>query len=79
MFGYSSLSIMFLSWHRAMSSSACGSAQVVTKVARFSLAFPSSISSSRMICSATSGGISPSGRLWRGMVPGSIPKSGDTG
>ena len=61
-FGYSSLSIMFLSWHRAMSSSACGSAQVVTKVARFSLAFPSSISSSRMICTATSGCISPSGR-----------------
>ena len=58
-FGYSSLSIMFLSWHSAMSTSACGSAQVVTKVARFSRAFPSSISSSRTIWAATSGCISP--------------------
>jgi hypothetical protein len=60
--GYSSLSIMFLSNASAISVSASGSIQVVTKVARFSLAFPSSISSSRMICAATSGCISPSGR-----------------
>ncbi len=33
--GYSSLSIMFLSNVSAMSRSACGSIQVVTKVARF--------------------------------------------
>ncbi len=44
--GYSSLSIMFLSAHSAISTRACGSIQVVTKVARFSRAFPSSISSS---------------------------------
>ena len=44
--GYSSLSIMFLSSDSAISSSACGSIQVVTKVARFSRALPSSISSS---------------------------------
>jgi hypothetical protein len=48
-FGYSSLSIMFLSRHSAMSRSACGSAHVLTNVARFSRAFPSSISSSWMI------------------------------
>ena len=47
--GYSSLSIMFLSTHSAMSFSACGSIQVVTKVATLSRAFPSSISSSWMI------------------------------
>ncbi len=47
--GYSSLSIMFLSRHSAMSLSACGSIQVVTKVARFIRALPSSISSSWMI------------------------------
>ncbi|CAM5549242.1 hypothetical protein SPURM210S_03636 [Streptomyces purpurascens] len=45
--GYSSLSIMFLSRHSAISSPASGSIQVVTKVARFSRALPSSISSSR--------------------------------
>ena len=44
--GYSSLSIMFLSKHSAISFSACGSIHVVTKVARFIRAFPSSISSS---------------------------------
>ena len=44
--GYSSLSIMFLSKHSAMSFSAWGSIQVVTKVARFIRALPSSISSS---------------------------------
>jgi hypothetical protein len=47
--GYSSLSIMFLSRHSAISLSACGSIQVVTKVARFIRALPSSISSSWMI------------------------------
>jgi hypothetical protein len=44
--GYSSLSIMFLSKHSAMSFSAWGSIQVETKVATLSRAFPSSISSS---------------------------------
>ena len=44
--GYSSLSIMFLSNDSAISRSACGSIQVVTNVARFSRALPSSISSS---------------------------------
>jgi hypothetical protein len=47
--GYSSLSIMFLSKHSAMSFSAWGSIQVVTKVARLRRALPSSISSSWMI------------------------------
>ncbi len=46
--GYSSLSIMFLSNVSAISFSACGSIQVVTNVARFSLLLPSSISSSWM-------------------------------
>ena len=44
--GYSSLSIMFLSNVSAISRAACGSIHVVTKVARFSRALPSSISSS---------------------------------
>ncbi len=44
--GYSSLSIMFLSTHSAISARACGSIQVVTNVARFSRALPSSSSSS---------------------------------
>ena len=47
--GYSSLSIMFLSKHSAMSRSASGSIQVVTNVATFRRAFPSSMSSSWMI------------------------------
>ena len=47
--GYSSLSIMFLSKHSAISFSACGSIQVVTNVATLSRALPSSISSSWMI------------------------------
>ena len=46
--GYSSLSIMFLSNVSAISVSACGSIQVVTNVARFSLLLPSSINSSWM-------------------------------
>ena len=53
--GYSSLSIMFLSKHSAISCFASGSIQVVTNVARFSRAFPSRISSSRTICSAVAG------------------------
>ena len=44
--GYSSLSIMFFSPHSAISSRACGSIHVVTKVARLRRALPSSISSS---------------------------------
>ena len=44
--GYSSLSIMFLSTHSLMRVRACGSIQVVTNVARFSRALPSSSSSS---------------------------------
>jgi len=44
--GYSSLSIMFLSKHSAMSFSAWGSIQVETNVATLSRALPSSISSS---------------------------------
>jgi hypothetical protein len=47
--GYSSLSIMFLSKHSDMSCCACGSIHVVTNVARFMRALPSSISSSWMI------------------------------
>ena len=47
--GYSSLSIMFLSRHSDISFSACGSIHVLTNVARFIRAFPSSISSSWMI------------------------------
>ena len=46
--GYSSLSIMFLSAHSDMSLSASGSIHVVTKVARFNRALPSSVSSSWM-------------------------------
>ncbi len=44
--GYSSLSIMFLSNVSDMSVRTCGSIHVVTNVARFSRALPSSISSS---------------------------------
>jgi hypothetical protein len=44
--GYSSLSIMFFSAHSAMSRAAGASIQVVTNVARFNRAFPSSSSSS---------------------------------
>ena len=55
--GYSSLSIMFLLKQAAISSSACGSIQVVTNVARLSRALPSSISSSLTSWSAMSGAI----------------------
>ena len=47
--GYSSLSIMFLSRQAPISSRACGSIHVVTKVARLRRALPSSISSSLII------------------------------
>ncbi|MEJ7584428.1 MAG: hypothetical protein WKF43_10165 [Acidimicrobiales bacterium] len=46
--GYSSLSIMFLSMQASMSALASGSIHVVTKVARLRRALPSSISSSWM-------------------------------
>ena len=45
--GYSSLSIMFLSKHSAISFVACGSIQVDTNVARFRRDCPSSNSSAR--------------------------------
>jgi hypothetical protein len=61
--GYSSLSIMFLSRHSAISDLACGSIHVVTNVARFRRALPSIISSSWMIWYATSGGNSSLGRV----------------
>ncbi len=44
--GYSSLSIMFLSNASAYNFDAAGSIQVLTNVARFRRAFPSSIASS---------------------------------
>ena len=65
--GYSSLSIMFLGAHSAISSSASGSIHVVTNVARFSLALPSRISSSRTTCSAVRGSMLCSGSRYRGM------------
>ncbi|CAM5470035.1 hypothetical protein SVIOM342S_03640 [Streptomyces violaceorubidus] len=64
--GYSSLSIMFLSRHSLISTPACGSIQVVTKVARFSRALPSSISSSWTSRYALSGGSGESGSRWEG-------------
>ena len=76
--GYSSLSIMFLSKHSAMSFSACGSIQVETNVATFRRALPSSMSSSWMIWYATSGAISRSGSAWRGIVRPSRLKCGAT-
>ena len=65
--GYSSLSIMFLGEHSAISCSASGSIHVVTNVARLSLALPSRISSSRTTCSAVRGGTPCSGSRYRGM------------
>ena len=44
--GYSSLSIMFLSMHRSIRAWTSGSSQVWQKVARFWREFPSSINSS---------------------------------
>src|SRR5829696_3440365 len=66
--GYSSLSIMFLSKHSAISFSACGSIHVVTNVARFRRALPSSMSSSWMISYAMSAAIGPSGMRCLGTV-----------
>src|SRR5665647_864574 len=56
--GYSSLSIMFLSKDSVSSRTASGSIHVVTKVARFIRAFPSSISSSWIVSYATLAGTS---------------------
>ena len=76
--GYSSLSIMFLSKHSDISCCACGSIQVVTKVATLRRALPSSISSSWTIWYATSGGSCSSGSACRGIVVPSSPNSGCT-
>ena len=65
--GYSSLSIMFLSKVSAIRRSAWGSIQVVTKVARFSRELPSSNSSSWMNRYTESGWVSASGRRYRGI------------
>ena len=65
--GYSSLSIMFLAAHSAISISASGSIQVVTNVARLSRALPSRISSSRTTCSAVPGSMLCSGNWYRGI------------
>ena len=65
--GYSSLSIMFLAAHSAISSSASGSIQVVTNVARLSRALPSRMSSSRTTCSAVRGSTPRSGSRYRGI------------
>ena len=74
--GYSSLSIMFLSRQSAMSCRACGSPHVLTNVARLRRALPSSISSSWTIWNATSGGSSPSGMVWRGILSAIVVNSG---
>jgi hypothetical protein len=66
--GYSSLSIMFLSLHSAISARAAGSIQVVTNVARFVRALPSSMSSSWTIWYAVSGSIGPSGSRFFGTL-----------
>lgn len=80
--GYSSLSIMFLSRHSPISTPASGSIQVVTKVARLSREFPSSISSSWTRPYAVEGGSGPSGSRCRGgadvipTVGSASPKNG---
>ena len=61
--GYSSLSIMFLSNASAISRSASGSIQVVTKVAMFSRELPSSSSSSWISRYTDSGELLRSGIL----------------
>ena len=73
--GYSSLSIMFLSKHSAISSRASGSIHVVTNVARFIRALPSSISSSWMIWYAVLWCISPSGSAYFGTRVVSAPRA----
>jgi hypothetical protein len=65
--GYSSLSIMFLASHSAMSWSASGSIHVVTNVARLSRALPSRMSSSWTTCSAVRGSMPCSGSRYRGI------------
>ena len=74
--GYSSLSIMFLSKHSAISCVASGSIHVLTNVARLRRALPSSISSSCTIWYATSGGSSSAGSSCRGRRRLSRSKSG---
>src|SRR5215203_3339997 len=76
--GYSSLSIMFLSKVSAISFSASGSMCVVTNVARFRRALPSSMSSSWTIWYAMSGAIGPSGRRCLGTDLPSPSSSGLT-
>ena len=65
--GYSSLSIMFLAAHSAISCSASGSIHVVTNVARLSRALPSRMSSSRTIWSAVRGSMPCPGSRYRGI------------
>ena len=65
--GYSSLSIMFLGAHSAISASASGSIQVVTNVARLSRALPSRMSSSRTTWSAVRGSVPCAGSRYRGI------------
>jgi hypothetical protein len=65
--GYSSLLIMFLGRHSDMSRPTSGSIHVVTKVARFWRALPSSINSSWMIWYAAADDISPSGSRLAGI------------
>src|SRR5215213_9518364 len=76
--GYSSLSIMFLSKASAISFSASGSIHVVTNVARLRRALPSSMSSSWTIWYAMSGAIGPSGRRCLGTDVPSPSRSGLT-
>ena len=64
--GYSSLSIMFLSAVIPISSPAWGGIQVLTKVARFSRALPSSSSSLLMMSKATSLPVPDASSLSRG-------------
>ena len=64
--GYSSLSIMFLLMDRSISLWTSSSSQVWQKVARFWRALPSSSSSSEMAWKASSGRISSSGNRWEG-------------
>ena len=67
--GYSSLSIMFLSAARSINAWASGSIQVVTKVARFWVALPSSESSPVISRRTISAGDGPSGIRSRGTSP----------
>ena len=60
--GYSSLSMRFLSMHRSISLWTSGSSHVWQKVARFWRALPSRRSSSEMAWNASAGGISSPGQ-----------------